>query len=231
MLTSESAYTPWTTRLGSSPCRVPSSRIASHVCGNRPGGGGSKLGEVDHALSARGRWPRVVLIFGTVGISTRPWSTNDVDLYRRVKYCNVGIITGGTCVMTEPAVERFEINVPQDALDDLDDRLRRTRFADDFGNDDWTFGVPGDYLRAIVEHWRERFDWRAQEAAMNRFDHYRVDIDGIPIHFVHERGRGPAPMPLILTHGWPWTFWDYEHLIAPLADPAAFGGDPATPSM
>ena len=61
---------------------------------------------------------------------------------------------------------------------------------------------------------------------MNRYANYRVELDGIPIHFVHERGRGPAPMPMILTHGWPWTFWDYERVIGPLSDPAAHGGDP-----
>ena len=132
-----------------------------------------------------------------------------------------------TSPMTTSGPARFEIDVPQGALDDLADRLARTRFADDFGNDDWQFGVPGDYLRAIVGHWRDHFDWRAQEAAMNRFANYRVDLDGIPVHFVHEPGRGPAPMPLILTHGWPWTFWDYEHLIGPLSDPVRFGGDAA----
>ena len=128
--------------------------------------------------------------------------------------------------MTDAGATPFEIHLPQDGLDDLADRLRRTRFADDFANDDWSFGVPGDYLRSIVDHWQDRFDWRAQEAAMNRFANYRVVLDGIPIHFVRARGRGPDPMPLILTHGWPWTFWDYEHLIGPLSDPAAFGGDP-----
>jgi pimeloyl-ACP methyl ester carboxylesterase len=124
-------------------------------------------------------------------------------------------------------VEPFEIAVPQSALEDLADRLARTRFADDFANDDWRFGVPGGYLRTLVEHWRDRFDWRAQEAAMNRFAHHRVELDGVPVHFIHERGRGPDPMPLILTHGWPWTFWDYERLIGPLSDPASHGGDPA----
>jgi pimeloyl-ACP methyl ester carboxylesterase len=119
----------------------------------------------------------------------------------------------------------FEIHIPEDALDDLQDRLQRTRFAEDFGNDDWSFGVPGGYLRALVDHWLTQFDWRAQEAAMSRFAHYRADVDGVLVHFVHERGRGRAPMPLILTHGWPWTFWDYEQLIGPLSDPAAFGGD------
>jgi pimeloyl-ACP methyl ester carboxylesterase len=123
-------------------------------------------------------------------------------------------------------VSPFEISIPEDTLDDLVGRLRRTRFAEDFGNEDWSFGVPGSYLRALVEHWVSQFEWRAQEAAMNQFAHYRADLDGVPIHFVHERGHGPAPMPLILTHGWPWTFWDYGQLIGPLANPEAFGGDP-----
>jgi pimeloyl-ACP methyl ester carboxylesterase len=124
-------------------------------------------------------------------------------------------------------VEPFEIAAPQAALDDLADRLARTRFADDFANDDWRFGVAGGYLRSLVEYWCDGFDWRAQEAAMNRFAHHRVELDGVPVHFVHERGRGPDPMPLVLTHGWPWTFWDYERLIGPLADPGSHGGDPA----
>jgi pimeloyl-ACP methyl ester carboxylesterase len=123
------------------------------------------------------------------------------------------------------SISPFEINISQHALDDLRDRLRRTRFAEDFANENWAFGVPSLYLRALVDYWLSRFDWRAQEAAMNRFAHYQATVDGLPIHFVYERGRGPAPMPLVLTHGWPWTFWDYEQLIGPLSDPAAYGGD------
>ena len=119
----------------------------------------------------------------------------------------------------------FEVHVPDDALDDLQGRLRRTRFAEDFGNDAWSFGIPGGYLRALIDHWTLQFDWRAQEQRMNRYSHFLADIDGVPVHFVHERGRGPSPIPLVLTHGWPWTFWDYERLIGPLSDPVAFGGD------
>jgi pimeloyl-ACP methyl ester carboxylesterase len=121
----------------------------------------------------------------------------------------------------------FEVRIAQSALDDLTDRLRRTRFADDFSNDDWRFGVPRAYIEELVTYWRDDFDWRSQESAMNRHEHYRVEIEDIPIHFIHARGRGPDPIPLVLTHGWPWTFWDYEDLIGPLSDPQAHGGDPA----
>jgi len=122
--------------------------------------------------------------------------------------------------------EPFEIRIGQDVLDDLDRRLAATRFAPDMANEDWSYGVPSDYLQELVTYWRESFDWRAQERVMNRHPHFRVDIDGIPIHFMHIKGNGPAPLPLILTHGWPWTFWDFADLIAPLSDPASMGGDP-----
>ena len=123
--------------------------------------------------------------------------------------------------------QTFVVDIAGDALDDLRDRLRRTRWPADFGNDDWSYGVNGTYLRELVEYWADGFDWQAQQQAMNQFDHYRVPIDGIPIHFVRQLGKGPNPIPIVLTHGWPWTFWDYRDLIEPLADPAKFGGDPA----
>jgi pimeloyl-ACP methyl ester carboxylesterase len=121
----------------------------------------------------------------------------------------------------------FTIDIPQDDLDDLQRRLTKVRWADDFGNDDWTYGVEREWLVDMVRYWRDGFDWRVVEAAMNAYPNYRIDIDGIPIHFLHIRGKGPNPMPLIATHGWPWTFWDMRGLIGPLTDPAAYGGNAA----
>jgi pimeloyl-ACP methyl ester carboxylesterase len=124
-------------------------------------------------------------------------------------------------------MEPFRIEVPDSTLEDLKARLARTRWARDDGNADWRYGANGDYLHALLDYWRTGYDWRRQEAEMNGFAHYRTRIDDIPIHFIHEKGRGPKPMPLILTHGWPWTFWDLRKVIRPLADPASYGGDPA----
>ncbi len=124
-------------------------------------------------------------------------------------------------------IEPFVVHVDDDVLADLHDRLRRMRWPRDLANADWGYGTNLEYLRELVDHWMHRYDWRAREAAMNRFSHFRTTVDGVPIHFVHERGRGPAPMPLVLSHGWPWTFWDYRDVIGPLTDPAAYGGDPA----
>ena len=121
-------------------------------------------------------------------------------------------------------VEGFVIAFPEEALADVRQRLGRARLAPDFANDDWRYGTNGDYLRELIAHWRDRYDWRRHEAEMNRFAHFRTDIQGVPIHFIHQRGRGPHPLPLILSHGWPWTFWDMHKVIGPLADPASFGG-------
>ena len=124
-------------------------------------------------------------------------------------------------------IEKFAVAISDDVIADLRERLARTRWADDFGNDDWRYGTNAQYLRELVDYWRSGYDWRAQEKAINAWPHFRAVIDEVPIHFIHVRGKGPNPTPLILTHGWPWTFWDFQKLIGPLTDPAAYGGDPA----
>jgi len=129
--------------------------------------------------------------------------------------------------------ERFTIAIPQPALDDLRVRLERFRAAPDFGNEDWRYGMEGCALRSLVDSWLDEYDWRAAEAEMNRYEHWRVSIDGVPIHYMIKRGvpSGAAavskPMPLIVTHGWPWTFWDHRYVVDALADPGGHGGDPA----
>ncbi|MDB4873473.1 MAG: Microsomal epoxide hydrolase [Gemmatimonadales bacterium] len=125
------------------------------------------------------------------------------------------------------SVDQFEISIPDDALADLRRRLESTRWSSEVANDDWSYGTSGRYLRSLVDYWLTGYDWRAQEVAINRYAHYRTTIDEVPIHFVHERGKGPDPVPIVLTHGWPWTFWDWHQLIGPLTDPAAHGLDPA----
>ncbi|MGW4824305.1 epoxide hydrolase family protein [Streptomyces sp. NPDC004227] len=123
--------------------------------------------------------------------------------------------------------EPFVLDVPEADLEDLDRRLAQTRFALDVDNADGRYGVSTERLRGLVEHWRHDFDWRAQERAINALPMFTVEIDGLPIHYVHVRGKGSAPAPLVLSHGFPWTFWDFHRVIGPLTDPAAYGGDPA----
>lgn len=120
--------------------------------------------------------------------------------------------------------QTFRISVPDSVLEDLRQRLSRTRWPIDFANDDWAYGTNRSYLERLVKYWRDEYDWRKHEQQINTFSHYKVTIEDIPIHFIYEPGKGPKPIPLILTHGWPWTFWDLHQVIRPLADPVSFGG-------
>ena len=124
-------------------------------------------------------------------------------------------------------IEPFEVHVPNGVLDDVRNRLGRTRWIDEMGDGGWAFGLSVRYMRELVEYWTHGFDWRAQEAALNRFAQFRVDVDGHRVHFIHERGRGPNPLPIILTHGFPDSVLRFAKVIPMLTDPARHGGDAA----
>ncbi|MDF2741044.1 MAG: Epoxide hydrolase-like [Actinomycetia bacterium] len=124
-------------------------------------------------------------------------------------------------------LEPAPIHVPDEVLADLRRRLELTRWPDDAGNQDWYYGVDRAYLQELVDYWRTGYDWRKAEAAINAYEHYRVEVEGVPVHLMRRPGVGPSPIPLILTHGWPWTFWHWSRVVDPLADPGAHGGDPA----
>ncbi|MBX9606986.1 MAG: epoxide hydrolase [Gammaproteobacteria bacterium] len=121
----------------------------------------------------------------------------------------------------------FTVHVPDSELADLRARLARRRLAPDFANADWRYGASGDYLEGLLRYWEQDYDWRRAEAAINALPNFKTTIEGVPIHFLHVKGKGPKPLPLILSHGWPWTFWDWHKVIGPLSDPAAHGGDSA----
>lgn len=120
----------------------------------------------------------------------------------------------------------FRAHVPDAVLADLRDRLARTRFADDLPGAGWDDGTPAAHLREQVEHWRDRYDWRAHEARLNAFPQWTAELDGASVHFLHVRSPEPGAVPAILTHGWPATVFEWLEVIGPLTDPRAHGGDP-----
>ncbi|WP_439692343.1 epoxide hydrolase family protein [Curtobacterium sp. SP.BCo] len=125
---------------------------------------------------------------------------------------------------TVGAVRPFRIDVPDADLDDLARRLATTRWPAPETVPDWSQGVRLPSAQELVEHWRDRYDWRRSEAALNSFPQFLTEIDGLDVHFVHVRSRTPGALPLLLTHGWPGSVADFAGLIGPLTDPAAFGG-------
>ena len=116
------------------------------------------------------------------------------------------------------AVVPFRIQIPDSVLTDLKQRLARARFADEFTGADWNYGTNLAYLRELVTYWRDTYDWRAHERRLNQFDQFKTTIDGVEIHFVHQRSKAPNAMPLLLLNGWPSSIVEYEKVILPLSE-------------
>jgi microsomal epoxide hydrolase len=126
-----------------------------------------------------------------------------------------------------PRPTPFTLQVADVAVADLKARLALTRFPDQAPGAAWAYGADLGYMRGLVAHWRERFDWRQWEAKLNAFPQFKVPLAGIDVHYLHVPGKGPAPKPLLLMHGWPGSVFEFVDLIPRLTDPARFGGDAA----
>ncbi len=129
--------------------------------------------------------------------------------------------------MPDNALRPFKLSVPEPVLEDLRQRLLNTRLPDEPPLDPWSTGTSVAYLKKLLAYWLDGYDWRAQEAQLNAFRQFTVPLAGIDVHFIHEEGKGPNPMPLLLCHGWPGSVMEFQKLLPMLTDPARFGGDPA----
>lgn len=116
-------------------------------------------------------------------------------------------------------MEPFTIDVPQSVLDDLTERVRRTRWTPDLGHDPWERGVPSEVLRELAAYWVDGFDWRAAEARFNAVPGFRTEVDGQPLHLLHQRSEDPDAVPMLLTHGWPGSVWEFLDVLDPLTAP------------
>ncbi|ARK12686.2 epoxide hydrolase family protein [Fibrella sp. ES10-3-2-2] len=119
----------------------------------------------------------------------------------------------------------FSINIPQQTLDDLQVRLANTRWPNNVPDTGWQHGTNQTYLQELVGYWRDSFDWQKQEDTLNQLAHFQTEVDGYPIHYIHQRGKGRNPLPIVLSHGWPDSFFRFYKLIPLLTDPVAHGGD------
>ena len=122
-------------------------------------------------------------------------------------------------------IKPFRVDIPGEALEDLRQRLQHTRWPDEIADSGWNYGSNLAYMKELVDYWRTEFDWKKQEQVINRFSQYQVELDGLNIHFIHEKGKGPNPLPLLLIHGWPGSIVEFLDFIPLLTDPAAHGGD------
>ncbi len=119
----------------------------------------------------------------------------------------------------------YSVRVSDDVLIDLKERLARLRWPDEIPGNNWQYGTDLKYLKSLMEYWRDAYDWRGHEAQINRFNQFKVNIGGIGVHYIVAQGKGPSPTPLLLSHGWPGSVYEFHKLIPMLTDPAAHGGD------
>jgi epoxide hydrolase len=124
----------------------------------------------------------------------------------------------------QDTIAPFRIQVPEAVLSDLKQRLDRTRFPDEIPGGGWEYGTDLTYHKALVTYWKDTFDWREQERRLNQLPQFQTTIDGVDIHFVHQRSKNPSALPLVLTHGWPGSFIEFTKIVGPLTDPVAHGG-------
>ena len=126
----------------------------------------------------------------------------------------------------DAAIRPFRIDVPDEVLKDLKKRLARTRWPDELVGSGWKYGMNLQYMQELVGYWQTKYDWREQERKLNRFPHFKTRIDGLDIHFIHKKSSEPNAFPIVMIHGWPGTFHEFDKVIEPLTDPRRFGGDP-----
>ncbi|MAO40326.1 MAG: hypothetical protein CMK70_08905 [Pseudohongiella sp.] len=123
------------------------------------------------------------------------------------------------------AIVPFEINVSDEAIADLQYRLANARLPAQIPGTGWEYGTNAQYLKELIDYWQTRFDWREQEAQLNTLDQFITTIDGLPIHFIHQRSSNPDAIPLMITHGWPGSIAEFRHIIGPLTEPQQYGGN------
>src|ERR687887_258350 len=133
--------------------------------------------------------------------------------------------TGLDAARIDDQTQRFKVDVAEGDLDDLRERLQRTRWPERESVADWSQGVPLGYLRELCAYWATDYDWRATEARLNRIPQFRTRIDGLEVHFLHVRSPHAGAMPIILTHGWPGSIVEWLKVIGPLSDPPSHGGE------
>ena len=126
-----------------------------------------------------------------------------------------------------PAIRPFRISVPERVIGGIRERVRAFRWdawAEPADAGDWRYGPPASFMRALCDHWVESYDWRLHERTMNAQPHFLTGVDGLDVHFVHERGSGGNPPPLLIAHGWPYPWHSCHELVGPLAHPEHHGG-------
>ena len=182
--------------------------------------------------------PLLIMVFGLLGClaAIRAVAANPATLTTTINQSPTSVPMASDTMPSDIArlanndaapITPFEIAVPDAAIADLQRRLRNTRLPDQIDNSSWEYGTDIAYLTELIEYWQDDFDWREQETQLNQFDQFKTEIDGLAMHFIHQRSENPDAIPLMIVHGWPGSISEFTKIIGPLTDPLAHGGDSA----
>ena len=164
----------------------------------------------------------LILLLGTYGLTAIAATLNQVS---RPSTTGTPIdIDDNQLANNGSSITPFEIVVPDAAISDLKNRLQNTRLPDQISETTWEYGTDKAYLTELIDYWENEFDWREQERTLNQFDHFKTEIDGIEMHFIHQRSEHPDAIPLMIVHGWPGSISEFSKIIDPLVDPVTYGG-------
>lgn len=141
-----------------------------------------------------------------------------------LKWAAVPLIFSRSAFAQKPMMQPFRVKIPQATIKRILHRVRDARWPDRIESKDWSYGANWDYMKRLADYWTTTFDWREAERKLNRYPQFLASVEGYAVHFYHVRGKGPNPLPLILTHGWPGSVFEFLDAIGPLTDPASFGG-------
>ena len=164
----------------------------------------------------------LILLLGTYELTAIAATLNQVS---RLSTMDTPIdIDNNQLANNGSSITPFEIVVPDAAISDLKNRLQNTRLPDQISETTWEYGTDKAYLTELIDYWENEFDWREQERTLNQFDHFKTEIDGIEMHFIHQRSEHPDAIPLMIVHGWPGSISEFSKIIDPLVDPVTHGG-------
>ena len=132
--------------------------------------------------------------------------------------------SGVALLAQNDSLRPFKIDIPQNRINRILARVKSTRLPDRLDAPDWRYGANWDYMKSLTEYWVTKYDWKKAEAKLNRYPQFLARVEDYDIHFYHVKGKGPKPLPLILTHGWPGSVLEFQEAVGPLSDPAKYGG-------
>src|SRR6266853_2471795 len=128
------------------------------------------------------------------------------------------VSVAGSRLFAATAPRPFRIGIPQSTISRILKRVKEARWPDRLDSADWRYGANWDYMKGLAEYWTTRYDWRKAEAKLNRYPQFVANVGGFDVHFYHVKGKGPRPIPIVLTHGWPGSVLEFQDVIGPLAD-------------